>query len=110
MTYFSQSKNIDIAGVTGDYEDTANIVMESGSFISDQDAFSAAIGFEVANEILQEYFCPQFNRHHPATGGRQDGNPGFQGRDSGCSHCGSYCRSLSDKQSSKTRSCGLAEA
>ena len=47
---FSQKKNIEIAGVTGDYEDTANIIMESGSFISNQDAFSAAIGSEVANE------------------------------------------------------------
>lgn len=36
--------------MTGDYEDTANIVMESGSFISDQDTFSAAIGSEIANE------------------------------------------------------------
>ncbi|AKB19139.1 MULTISPECIES: ABC transporter permease [unclassified Methanosarcina] len=50
VTSFSQKKNIDIAGVTGDYEDTANIIMESGSFISNQDAFSAAIGSEVANE------------------------------------------------------------
>ena len=50
VTYFSQKKNIDIAGVTGDYEDKANIVMESGSFISDQDTFSAAIGSEIANE------------------------------------------------------------
>ncbi|KKH96252.1 ABC transporter permease, partial [Methanosarcina sp. 1.H.T.1A.1] len=50
VTSFSQNKNIDIAGVTGDYEDTANIIMESGSFISDQDAFSAAIGSKVANE------------------------------------------------------------
>jgi len=49
-TYFSQKKNIDIVGVTGDYEDTANIIMESGSFIRDQDAFSAAIGSKVANE------------------------------------------------------------
>ena len=50
VTSFSQNKNIEIAGVTGDYEDTANIIMESGSFISNQDAFSAAIGSEVANE------------------------------------------------------------
>jgi putative ABC transport system permease protein len=50
VTYFSQSKNIDVVGVTGDYKDTANIVMEKGSFISDQDAFSAAIGSTVANE------------------------------------------------------------
>jgi len=49
-TYFSQKKNVDIVGVTGDYEDTANIIMESGSFISDQDAFSATIGSKVANE------------------------------------------------------------
>jgi len=50
VTYSSQTKNIDIVGVTGDYEDTANIIMESGSFIRDQDAFSAAIGSKVANE------------------------------------------------------------
>ena len=50
VTSFSQRKNIEIAGVTGDYEDTANIIMESGSFISNQDVFSAAIGSEVANE------------------------------------------------------------
>ena len=50
VTYFSQKKNIDIIGVTGDYKDTSNIIMEKGSFISDQDAFSAAIGSEVVNE------------------------------------------------------------
>ncbi|MGB9930051.1 MAG: ABC transporter permease, partial [Methanosarcina sp.] len=50
VTYFSQNKNIDIAGVTGDYKDTANIVMRSGSFITDQDAYSAAIGSSVADE------------------------------------------------------------
>ncbi|MCQ1534210.1 FtsX-like permease family protein [Methanosarcina sp. KYL-1] len=50
VTYFSQTKNINVVGVTGDYEDTANIIMEEGSFISDQDTFSAAIGSEVANE------------------------------------------------------------
>lgn len=50
VTYFSQTKNINVVGVTGDYEDTANIIMEEGSFISDQDTFSAAIGSDVANE------------------------------------------------------------
>jgi putative ABC transport system permease protein len=50
VNYFSQTKNIDIAGVTGDYKDTANIVMKSGSFITDQDTFSAAIGSKVADE------------------------------------------------------------
>ena len=50
VTYFSQKKNIDIYGVTGDYKDTSNIVMGNGSFIRDQDAFSAVIGSKVANE------------------------------------------------------------
>ena len=48
VTYFSQKKNIDIYGVTEDYKDTSNIVMENGSFIRDQDAFSAVIGSKVA--------------------------------------------------------------
>lgn len=50
VTYFSETKNIEIAGVTADYHDTANITMEEGSFISDQDTFSAAIGSKVADE------------------------------------------------------------
>lgn len=50
VRYFSQNKNIDIAGVSGDYKDTANITMETGNFINDQDGFSAAIGYKVANE------------------------------------------------------------
>ncbi|MFZ2497727.1 MAG: ABC transporter permease [Methanosarcina sp.] len=50
VTCFSQKKNIDIIGVTEDYQDTSNIIMENGSFIRDQDAFSAVIGSKVANE------------------------------------------------------------
>ena len=38
-TSFSQKKNIDIVGVTEDYKDTSNIIMENGSFIRDQDFF-----------------------------------------------------------------------
>jgi putative ABC transport system permease protein len=50
VTYFSQKKNIDIYGVTESYKDTSNITMQNGSFITDQDAFSAVIGSKVANE------------------------------------------------------------
>lgn len=50
VTYFSETKNIEIAGITSDYQNTANISMEEGSFISDQDTFAAAIGSEVADE------------------------------------------------------------
>ncbi|WP_440956970.1 ABC transporter permease [Methanosarcina sp. Mfa9] len=50
VTYLSQTKNINIVGVSEDYEDTANIIMEEGSFITDQDKFSAVIGSDVAYE------------------------------------------------------------
>ncbi len=50
VTYLSQTKNINIVGVSADYEDTANIIMEEGSFISDQDKFSAVLGYGVAHE------------------------------------------------------------
>jgi putative ABC transport system permease protein len=50
VTYFSQKKNIDIYGVTKSYKDTSNITMQNGSFITDQDAFSAVLGSKVANE------------------------------------------------------------
>lgn len=50
VTYFSQKKNIEIYGVTESYKDTSNITMQNGSFLTDQDAFSAVIGSKVANE------------------------------------------------------------
>lgn len=50
VSYFSQTKNIQIYGVTEDYKDTSNIVLQNGSFITDQDAFSAVIGSKVADE------------------------------------------------------------
>jgi putative ABC transport system permease protein len=50
VTFFSQNKNLDIYGVTEDYQQTSNITMQSGRFITDQDTFSAAVGSKVANE------------------------------------------------------------
>jgi putative ABC transport system permease protein len=50
VSYFSQIKNLNIYGVTEDYKDTSNIVVQNGSFLTDQDAFSAVIGSKVANE------------------------------------------------------------
>jgi putative ABC transport system permease protein len=50
VTFFSQNKNIQIYGVTEDYKGVSNITMQSGNFITDQDAFSAVIGSKVANE------------------------------------------------------------
>ena len=50
VSYFSQTKNLQIYGVTKDYKDTSNIVLQNGSFLTDQDAFSAVIGSKVADE------------------------------------------------------------
>ncbi|MGB9928050.1 MAG: ABC transporter permease, partial [Methanosarcina sp.] len=49
VRYFSQVKNIEIIGVTEDYQDTSNVTMAKGSFINDRDTFSAVVGAEVAN-------------------------------------------------------------
>ncbi|MDD3043197.1 MAG: ABC transporter permease [Methanosarcinaceae archaeon] len=50
VTYLSQTKNVGIVGVTEAYEETANIRMEEGVFITDRDIFSAVIGSGVAYE------------------------------------------------------------
>jgi putative ABC transport system permease protein len=48
VTYLSTTLQMDIQGVVGDYEDIANITMEKGSFISDQDRYTAVLGSDVA--------------------------------------------------------------
>ncbi|WP_321419388.1 ABC transporter permease [uncultured Methanomethylovorans sp.] len=49
VTYVSTSRQIDIQGVTQDYEQVANLNMESGTFLSDQDNYVAVLGSDVAN-------------------------------------------------------------
>lgn len=50
VTYLSTSRQIDIQGVTGDYEEVANLKMDAGNFLEDKDQFVAVLGSEIAYE------------------------------------------------------------
>ncbi|SFM80431.1 ABC transporter permease [Methanolobus profundi] len=50
VTYMSTSRQIDIQGVTEDYDEVANFEMDSGTFLTDKDRYVAVIGAEVAYE------------------------------------------------------------
>ncbi|AFV23469.1 hypothetical protein Mpsy_1261 [Methanolobus psychrophilus R15] len=50
VTYLSTSRQIDVQGVNEDYDEVANIVMESGEFLDDNDRYVAVLGADVANE------------------------------------------------------------
>lgn len=49
VTYLSTFRQINIQGVTQDYEQVANLQMESGTFLTDQDSYVAVLGSDVAN-------------------------------------------------------------
>ncbi len=50
VTYMSQTKNIMVSGVGGDYDKVANSKLQKGTFINDNDGYVAVIGYKVANE------------------------------------------------------------
>ncbi len=54
VTYVSKTKQLDIQGVSADYQQISNIQMEKGAFISDQDRYTAVLGSEVAYEKFDE--------------------------------------------------------
>ncbi|WP_292466325.1 ABC transporter permease [Methanolobus sp.] len=50
VTFMSTSRQIDIQGVTQDYDEVANFEMDSGTFLTDKDRYVAVIGADVAYE------------------------------------------------------------
>ncbi len=48
VTHLSTSRHLSVAGVSEEYETVANIKLEEGSFLSDQDKYVAVIGNDVA--------------------------------------------------------------
>ena len=50
VTYMSTSRQIDIQGVTEDYDEVANFDLDSGTFLTDKDRYVAVIGSDVAYE------------------------------------------------------------
>ncbi len=50
VTFMSQTKNIMVSGVGGDYDKVANSKLYKGTFINDNDGYVAVIGYKVADE------------------------------------------------------------
>ena len=48
VKYISTTRQITVQGVSADYENVANILMESGTFIDDKDKYMAVLGHDVA--------------------------------------------------------------
>lgn len=54
VIYISASRQIELQGVTEDYEQVANIIMAEGNFLTDKDRFVAVIGHDVAFEKFDQ--------------------------------------------------------
>lgn len=54
VTYLSTLRQVDIQGVSGDYDEISNIQMEVGKFFTDQDRYVAVLGSEVAYEKFDQ--------------------------------------------------------
>ncbi|HWR25766.1 MAG TPA: ABC transporter permease, partial [Methanosarcina sp.] len=50
LTYLSETKNVDIAGVNKDFKEIQGLQMEGGSFLTDKDSDVAILGYNLAND------------------------------------------------------------
>ncbi|WP_445475562.1 ABC transporter permease [Methanococcoides methylutens] len=53
VTYQSSSRSVTINGVSSEYEEVGNIIMEKGQFLTDQDQFVAVIGSDIAYDKFE---------------------------------------------------------
>ncbi|KGK99665.1 ABC transporter permease [Methanococcoides methylutens] len=53
LTYQSSSRSASINGVSSEYEEVGNILMEKGQFLTDQDQFVAVIGSDIAYDKFE---------------------------------------------------------
>ncbi len=49
LTYLSETKSVDIAGVNKDFKEIEGLQMEEGSFLTDKDSTAAVLGYDLAN-------------------------------------------------------------
>lgn len=50
LTYLSETKNVNIAGVNKDFKDIQGLQMEEGSFLTDKDSNVAVLGYDLAKD------------------------------------------------------------
>ena len=49
VKYMTETKFLDVVGVTKEYQQVQNLELEEGSFLSDQDTYAAVVGYDVAH-------------------------------------------------------------
>ncbi|MEL4304268.1 ABC transporter permease [Methanococcoides sp. LMO-2] len=52
VTYMSDSRRVTIMGVTGDYDEVANLQLSEGNFLKDNDQYVAVIGSEISGDTF----------------------------------------------------------
>lgn len=50
LTYLSETKNVNVAGVNKDFKEIQGLQIEEGSFLTDKDSYAAVLGYDLANE------------------------------------------------------------
>ncbi|AKB59716.1 ABC transporter permease [Methanosarcina barkeri] len=50
LTYLSETKNVNIAGINKDFQEIQGLQMEEGTFLTDKDSAAAVLGYDIAND------------------------------------------------------------
>jgi len=61
LTYLSETKSVNIAGINEDFQEIQGLQMEKGTFLSDKDSFAAVLGYNIANEEFSKKISHRSN-------------------------------------------------
>jgi putative ABC transport system permease protein len=50
VRFMSETKRLEVSGVTKEYQQVGNLELEEGDFLSDQDKFAAVLGYDIAHD------------------------------------------------------------
>lgn len=53
LSYLSETKNVNIAGVSEDFQEIQSLQLDEGSFLSDKDSYAVVLGYDMANEEFE---------------------------------------------------------
>jgi putative ABC transport system permease protein len=50
LTYLSETKNVNVAGINKDFQEIQGLQMERGTFLTDKDSSAVVLGYDIAND------------------------------------------------------------
>jgi putative ABC transport system permease protein len=50
LTYLSETKNVNIAGINKDFQEIQGLQMDEGTFLTDKDSSAVVLGYDIANK------------------------------------------------------------